>query len=774
MTSRRDLFGSQAALLLAVTTAMAMAERVWVYAALVVVAVFVAGVFRRRGRPGWCNERAAKMAILAAFVFMLFDWLWISTIGVVALSHFMILVCAVKLCSHQTVRDQSLVFVLLLILLMVASLVSGHFLFVLVLGMYLVVGLHGLVRLHLSVEAARAERRNARAFGRLSGRSGGPVPVPGRHLAGVSGLVGGVALVVGLLVFIVFPRVGGGMWGRLEGHIAAAAGSTASVAMDFRRVGPIHPSTRKVFRAQLLAADGRVLGPDQVEPYFRRAVFDQYHRRSGPMGGVWEWWKVTRDHSDPRQVVLTASEELDGAIPVLPAAYGLSDCGLITQRYWLEPALHRFLLALYPPREVYVPEVRRVRKSLDDLTLQVYLPVRQPLRYEVVSVARITPQLAAAMASERGPDDEPPLFLPDPPLPREAEIRKLVARIDAQAGTTGLPDGPETRERFARAAVAFLQSPPFTYTLNSPPVTSDREPIGDFLLDNHAGHCQYFAAALTLLCQYRGIPARLVSGYLGHDYNEVGGYYTVTREDAHAWVEVFIPGRDWVRFDPTPLTNAGRSSRAHWWIALYRYMDYLQFQWSNLVIDYDADARHALFARLVAWLRRPVGERATLWGAVGAFLSELIWWRSGLSWFDRVLYGLFTVMVVTLVVLVSYVVIVVAYRIAVRVYRWCVRKIPVRLVGDWVFYERFRRRMAELGWMLAPGQTPAEFAAELASRYPVLQPTRELVAVYYAARYGGRPVSPVQRRRIELFLRRLSTLRRADLEAGSMLDQPAD
>ncbi|TNE48549.1 MAG: DUF3488 domain-containing protein [Deltaproteobacteria bacterium] len=79
-----------------------------------------------------------------------------------------------------------------------------------------------------------------------------------------------------------------------------------------------------------------------------------------------------------------------------------------------------------------------------------------------------------------------------------------------------------------------------------------RDPILDFLLHNKQGHCEYFASALALLARSIGMSARVVGGYMVSEYNRLGGYYIVREQNAHAWVEAWIPGKGWETYDATP------------------------------------------------------------------------------------------------------------------------------------------------------------------------------------------------------------------------------
>ena len=64
------------------------------------------------------------------------------------------------------------------------------------------------------------------------------------------------------------------------------------------------------------------------------------------------------------------------------------------------------------------------------------------------------------------------------------------------------------------------------------------------------GYCEYYAGTFAILARLAGIPSRIVTGYYGGSYNEIGNFYTFKQQDAHSWVEIFI-NDDWVLYDPT-------------------------------------------------------------------------------------------------------------------------------------------------------------------------------------------------------------------------------
>jgi transglutaminase-like putative cysteine protease len=121
----------------------------------------------------------------------------------------------------------------------------------------------------------------------------------------------------------------------------------------------------------------------------------------------------------------------------------------------------------------------------------------------------------------------------------------------AQLGT------PEAR---ARAVLRRLRTEPFRYTLQ-PPLLPGRDSIDDFLFDTRAGFCEHYAGAFVFLMRAAGVPARVVTGYQGGELNPVDGYYTVRQSDAHAWAEIWVADRGWLRIDPTAAVSPDRIER---------------------------------------------------------------------------------------------------------------------------------------------------------------------------------------------------------------------
>jgi hypothetical protein len=112
---------------------------------------------------------------------------------------------------------------------------------------------------------------------------------------------------------------------------------------------------------------------------------------------------------------------------------------------------------------------------------------------------------------------------------------------------------------FVQAVLTKFNREKFFYTLQ-PPSLGDH-PADEFLFDTKKGFCEHFASAFTVLVRAAGIPARVVTGYQGGEYNEMGEYLLVRQSDAHAWSEVWLEGQGWVRVDPTAAVAPERIER---------------------------------------------------------------------------------------------------------------------------------------------------------------------------------------------------------------------
>jgi len=107
-----------------------------------------------------------------------------------------------------------------------------------------------------------------------------------------------------------------------------------------------------------------------------------------------------------------------------------------------------------------------------------------------------------------------------------------------------------TPEQLVQNILNHFANEPFKYHLQ-PPALNPRSPIENFLFDSQTGYCEHYASVFTTLMRWQGVPARVVIGFQGGDWNAVGEFLEVRYSDAHAWSEVWLENKGWTRVDPT-------------------------------------------------------------------------------------------------------------------------------------------------------------------------------------------------------------------------------
>ncbi|MCC6560684.1 MAG: DUF3488 domain-containing transglutaminase family protein [Xanthomonadales bacterium] len=176
----------------------------------------------------------------------------------------------------------------------------------------------------------------------------------------------------------------------------------------------------------------------------------------------------------------------------------------------------------------------------------------------------------------------------------------------------------------------------FAYTLEPPPLGV--ETVDDFLFNTKAGYCEYFASSFAFLMRAAGVPTRIVTGYQGGSYNASGDYWIVRNSDAHAWTEVWLTGRGWVRVDPTAAVAPERINRgslsaalpeaASWysegWGAEWRNrFDLIARYWRQAVIEFDAVRQRNLLQQVgledMSW--QALGGGLLVFGGIGLLLG---------------------------------------------------------------------------------------------------------------------------------------------------------
>lgn len=319
----------------------------------------------------------------------------------------------------------------------------------------------------------------------------------------------GQALPLALVLFVLFPRLDRPLWDL--GITSERAVTGFKDWLEPGTVGELVISGEDAFHA-------RFATPPPM------SVDNMYWR--GPV--LWR--------TDGRRWLPLPDYRRDQGWPDAPPPRVLPQGPTLEYTVVMEPTDQHWLLALDLPVEV--PEDARITPDFQVLTAR---PVTNLRMYEITSAPAYR---TAGLAPEEA---QAALQLPEHLTPR---MRALVASWTA--------DGAAPRQVVERVLSHFREQP-FRYTL-VPPVLGEN-PTDEFLFETQAGFCEHYAASFALLMRMAGIPARIVAGFLGAEYNPVSGLYLVRQSDAHAWTEVWLEDAGWVRVDPTAAVDPARVER---------------------------------------------------------------------------------------------------------------------------------------------------------------------------------------------------------------------
>jgi transglutaminase-like putative cysteine protease len=340
---------------------------------------------------------------------------------------------------------------------------------------------------------------------------------------------------------------------------------------------------------------------------------------------------------------------------------------------------------------------------------------------------------------------------------REQALPALRTKAQAEAEDRGETYvdryDPQTQydEEIARNIETHLRTT-FTYTLDLTDAKriEGQDPMVAFLYDLKRGHCEYFAGAMTLMCQSLGIPARMVIGFRCDDFNTLNGFYRVEQSQAHAWVEVrggTTEAPIWVRFDPTSGREDTRQRAVTMWSRVRNVFDYLEHTWATNVIAYDRGTRDSLVQNLENHLTSTAINSSQRIGNLPDFLRAENWAISS---------GLITILIALAVAVMIGSIAWFAWerwRMWRRAARIGIDALPsderLRLARQLGFYDQLLQLLERRGMARPAHLTPMEFTDSLAFLpAEVYHAIRRLTEVFYRIRYGRQQLSPGQRERL--------------------------
>lgn len=456
-----------------------------------------------------------------------------------------------------------------------------------------------------------------------------------------------------LILFVLFPRVQGPLWGLpgdayssltgLSDNMAPGAINNLiqSDAIAFRVsfAGPVPPKPEMYWRGPVLARlDGRTWRPGKLHEDSGQ------HHRPGEDGPTYDY-DVT-----------------------------------------LEPHNKHWLFGLEFP--VTLPDDAI---GTTDFQLRAKKPVRERIRYRLYS------RPGVHYLAEHGDVLAEALALPDDMNPRTLEL-----------GTRWAADGGTDHQRMQRA-IDFMRGQQLLYTLRPP--LMGQHVADEFLFDHRRGFCEHFAAAFVVLMRAAGVPARVVTGYQGGERNPVDATWVIRQSDAHAWTEVWLKYRGWVRVDPTAISVPARIEESL--AAALPAGDPLPFL-AGKGLDWLRAARYRWWAISNTWNQWVLGfnpqRQIELLEKLGMHAPD---WRK---------------MTVALAVLAGLVLLALAGALLWR---------RPRLDPAERQWRRAARRLERRGLPRRPWEGPQDYAARVGAELPaVADDIRAIAALYAGLRYG--------------------------------------
>jgi len=309
-----------------------------------------------------------------------------------------------------------------------------------------------------------------------------------------------MAIPLAVACFLFFPRFGGQFWAFQRGEQAASGLSDEMSPGSISRLAiEYDPAFRVRFEGN---------PPPRSALYFRGPVLNDFDGFT---------WRRARSKLYVGSQIVMEGEPLRYRVTLEP-----------TNQPW--PYTLDTLSAV-PQRDMFM--------APSDRQLSTSTRITGVLSYDAVSYLRtrtVSPLTALGRRHET-----------TLPVDRNPRARALALQLRAQS--TNDAD-------FARRVLAWFRDNGLRYSLE--PGTTSLDSVDSTLFDNKLGFCGHFASAYATMMRAAGIPARVVTGYLGGEWNPLGSYFIVRQSDAHAWNEVWLDDTGWTRIDPTAVVAPER------------------------------------------------------------------------------------------------------------------------------------------------------------------------------------------------------------------------
>lgn len=459
--------------------------------------------------PLWCS-------LLAASVLMWRAWLAITVRPLPpswVLMALVVLTVAATLLTHKTLlgRDAGITLIVVLLVTKTLELRARRDAFVVFFLSFFLI----LTNFFFSQTLLTAAAMLIALLGLLTALVNAHMPVGRPPLLLAAKTAGAMALLgapIMIVLFVLFPRMAP-LWGVPVDAITGRSGLS-----DSMQVGTIASLAMDGSIAMRVQFEGA--SPPQSELYFRGPVLSTFDGRN--------WQPLRSDF--PQHLQPQANLQTQGSA--------------LNYQVTLEPHQQRWLLTL--DASASAPLLPGFQATMTpELQWQVDRPITHLLRYSAQSYTRFQHGPLGPVVGLQDYLTLPPGFNPRT-LAMATELRRelrLAGDDDALA---------------VNAALKRLRTGGYSYTLE--PGLYGQNTADEFWFDRKAGFCEHIASSFVILMRAMDVPARIVTGYQGGEINAVDGFHVVRQSDAHAWAEVWLAGRGWVRVDPTSAVAPGRTA----------------------------------------------------------------------------------------------------------------------------------------------------------------------------------------------------------------------
>jgi transglutaminase-like putative cysteine protease len=687
------------------------------FTTIVAPTVLVWKGFRRwRGSGPEFSQRTATYFIAAYFLFAPVDYILARNrasdapnpalyAALLSTVHMLLFAMMVRLYSARTRRDSLFLAMIAFACMLAAAVLTVDTAYLAFFLVFLTLGISTFVALEMERGA-----ENASAAPIIPGSPQARTLV--RALGVVSGTVALAALVLGGLLFFTLPRFTAGYLGSYSMRPQLMTGFSENVELG--QIGQIQKSSEVVMRVKVEGGPARF-----ANQHWRGIALVRFDGR--------RWSSLAMDRKRLYQ-------DENGWF-LFPDGRPIQRSQILNYKVLLEPVASDAVFVAGGASAIRgrfsvgsgLGDGTRRNFLLTDSASSIFNPYPNysELSYEASSMPpTATPEQLRAAGSKYPPEIRM-RYLQMPALdPRVAELARQATAAAAN---------PYDK---AVALQSYLQTR-YNYTLDQGSISAN-DPLANFLFVRKAGHCEYFATAMTIMLRTLGIPARYINGFQTGEYNDVGGDFIVRASDAHSWVEAYFPGRGWITFDPTP---AGEASSRGWFASFAKYMDWIQYQWGEWIINYD-------FLHQVS-LSQGVGRASRQWAngarervthSYDALVNRMKQWQTDAAasrWAPEII-GLAIAAIIGLF----------AGKPLTKYFR---RKWTLSAAGKHsltpqrasAHYSEMLRLLARRGFTKAEWITPMEFAASI-PQPELAAPVGRLTEIYQAARFGEVAVEPRQ------------------------------